>query len=136
MEQVLVSDVQSEKAGLNKVSQTSKEICQHLSVVSDQLLSQIQVSVANYTSDLFEKLLARFKSWTLKSTTKFSFAPCVKQNPLILLPKAGISSTKQELSEDLKMCRVLYSCYQIVWAEEIAQPAVVLSGHRYMSYKM
>lgn len=55
MEQVLVSDVQPEKAGLNRVSQMPGEICQHLSVVSDQLLSQTQVSVASYTIDLIKK---------------------------------------------------------------------------------
>lgn len=136
MERVLASDVQSEKAGLSKGSQTPKEICQHLSVVSDRLVSQIQVSVANYTSDLLEKTPCRFKSWTLKSTTIFSFAPSVKQSPLILLSKAGISSTEQKLSKDFKMCHVLYSSYQIVWAEEIAQPAVALPAHRYMGYKM
>lgn len=102
MERVLASDVQSEKAGLSKVSQAPKEICQHLSVVSDQLLSQIQVSVANYTSDLLEKTPCWFKSWTLKSTTIFTFAPSVKQSLLILLSKAGISSTEQKLSKDLK----------------------------------
>lgn len=54
----------------------------------------------------------------------------------VSVPKAGISSTVQKLNKDIKTCYVLYSCYQIAWVEEIAQPAGFFPVRRYKGYDM